>query len=263
MLIIGEKLNSTIPLIRKAINEKDKALIQNLAQKQTEAGADYLDINTAMENEVDDMQWAIEAIHEVVDTPICIDSTNPAAIKRGLEVIQKGRTMINSISLEKNRCEEIIALALEYDCQVIALTADDRGIPKTVDERLKITEQLVNILSKNNFNLDNLYVDPLVLPLAVNNHNAVIFFQSIVAIKKEFNVKTVSGLSNVSHSLPNRRLINRYFLAICTYLGMDAAILDPLDNKIMTALITAELLVGKDRLARTYLQTYRAGKLED
>ena len=263
MLIIGEKLNSTIPQIRKAIKTKDKYFIQKLAREQTEAGANLLDINTAMEDEVEDMQWVIEAVQEAVDIPLCIDSTNPAAIKRGLKVIHKGQTMVNSISLEKNRCEDILPLVLEYNCSVIALTTDDQGIPKTVDERLKITEKLLNILVKNNFNLDDLYIDPLVLPLAVDSRNADIFFQSMVKIKREFNVKTVSGLSNVSHSLPNRRLVNRYFLAICMSLKMDAAILDPLDKKIMTAVITTDLLAGNDRLARKYLQAYRAGDLED
>jgi len=262
LLIIGEKLNSTIPQIRKAIKDKDRVFIQRLAREQAEAGADFLDINTAMEDEVEDMQWVVETVQEAVDTPLCIDSTNPAAIKRGLESIQKGRAMINSISLEKNRCEDILPLALEYDCLVIALTTDDQGIPKTVDERLRITAKLFDILAKNSFDPNNLYIDPLVLPVAVDSRNADIFFQSLVKIKSEFQAKTVSGLSNVSHSLPHRHLLNRYFLAICTACKMDASILDPLDKQIMTALITANLLAGNDRLARKYLQAHRAGDLE-
>ena len=100
MLIIGEKLNSTIPQVRKAVKQKDSAFVQDMAIKQTEAGADLLDVNTAMGDEVNDMQWIIETIQQVVDTPLCIDSTNPRAIAKGLETAQ-GRVMINSISMEK------------------------------------------------------------------------------------------------------------------------------------------------------------------
>jgi 5-methyltetrahydrofolate--homocysteine methyltransferase len=208
------------------------------------------------------MQWMVESINEVLDIPLCIDSTNPAAIRRGLEV-NKSKSMINSITMEKKRLEGVLPLLLEYNCPAIALTTDDKGIPKTVDERLKITEQLVDILVKNNYDLNNLYVDPLVLPLAVDSNNAVLFFESLAAIKQKFQVKTVSGLSNASHSLPNRRIINRYFLAICMSAGMDAAILDPLDKKIMTAVTATDLLIGNDRLARNYLQAYRQGLLEN
>ncbi|MEG3069281.1 MAG: dihydropteroate synthase [Syntrophaceticus schinkii] len=159
MLIIGEKLNSTIPKVRKAIKEKDEAFVQELAQKQTEAGADLLDINTAMEDEVNDMQWIVETVQQVVNTPLCIDSTNPKAIEKGLETAQ-GRVMINSISMEKARLEGILPLALDARCELVALTTDDKGIPKTVEERLAITGRLIDILEKNSFPLEKLYVDP-------------------------------------------------------------------------------------------------------
>ena len=261
MLIIGEKLNSTIPQVRKAIKEKDVAFVQDLAKRQTEAGADLLDVNTAMEDEVNDMKWIVETIQQMVDTPLCIDSTNPKAIEMGLKTAQ-GRVMINSISMEKARIEGILPIALDAKCELVALTTDDSGIPKTVDERLAITGRLVDVLEKNDFPLEKLYVDPLVLPLAVSNDNALIFYQSLTEIKERYGVKTISGLSNVSHSLPQRRLINRYFLANCMNLGMDAAILDPLDSKIMTAIMVTNLLTNKDRFARNFLKSYRAGKLE-
>jgi cobalamin-dependent methionine synthase I len=262
LLIIGEKLNSAIARVREAIRDKDRAYIQDLARKQVEAGAGLLDVNTAMEDEVEDMQWLVETVQEAVDVPLCIDSTNPAAIKRAL-MTHKGRAMVNSITLEKNRIDGILPLVLAYNCPVVALTSDERGIPKTVADRLRITEQLIELLRKNNYDLDNLYIDPLVLPLAVNSGNAAIFFQSLEEIKRSFPVKTISGLSNVSHSLPKRRLVNRFFLTTCMSRGMDAAILDPLDKKMMNAVLTADLLLGNDRLARRYLQAYREGVLED
>ncbi|HBG21843.1 MAG TPA: methyltetrahydrofolate--corrinoid methyltransferase, partial [Peptococcaceae bacterium] len=180
----------------------------------------------------------------------------------GLETAQS-RVMLNSISMEKTRLEGVLPLALDAKCELVALTTDDNGVPKTVDDRLAIAGRLVDTIDKNNFPQEKLYIDPLVLPLAVSSDNAVIFYQSLVEIKKQYGVKTISGLSNVSHSLPKRRLINRYFLANCINLGMDAAILDPLDAHIMTAITVTSLLTNKDRFSRKYLQAYRDGILQD
>lgn len=262
MLIIGEKLNSTISSVREAIKAKDVAFVQDLARKQTEAGAHFLDVNTAMGNEVEDMEWMVRTVQAVVDTPLCIDSTNPEAIQAALK-IHKGKAMINSISLERGRVEGILPLVQEYGCSVVALTLDDNGIPKTAEERLQIAGRLVGILTRENVDLHKVYIDPLVLPLAVNSNNAQIFFQCIREIKNQLSVKTVSGLSNVSHSLPKRKLINRYFLTIALACGMDAAILDPLDGKLMTAVKTTQLLLDQDRFSRKYLQAFRAEMLED
>ncbi|GAB6174787.1 methyltetrahydrofolate cobalamin methyltransferase [Paradesulfitobacterium aromaticivorans] len=263
MLIIGEKLNSAIPSVREAILNKDVDFIKELAKKQAAGGADFLDINTAQGNsEIDDMEWVVRAVQEVVDVPLCIDSVSPDVIRKGLEVAQ-GKTMLNSISMETSRLEGMLPLIKEFDCAVIALTMDDNGIPKTTEERIKIAGQLVDILKKQNVDLEKVYFDPLVLPLAVDSNNGVIFFECLTEIKRLFNVKTVSGLSNVSHSLPKRKLINRNFLTICMSHGMDAAIMDPTDTKITSALIASNLLLNKDRFSRNYLKAFRNNSLED
>ncbi|MDK2815532.1 MAG: 5-methyltetrahydrofolate--homocysteine methyltransferase [Moorella sp. (in: firmicutes)] len=266
MLIIGEKLNSAIPSVRQIMEEKDVAAVQDLALRQAAAGAHYLDVNTAhCSDEIAYMEWIVRTVQEVTDAPLCIDSTVGPVIEKALETVKgdKSRVLINSISLEKNRLEQVLPLILEYQCPVIGLTVDDNGIPKTVEDRINIAERMVELLSKHNYNLDNLYIDPLVLPLAVNHANAVIFFQCLSEIKRLFKVKTVSGLSNISFNMPKRKLINRYFLAICMAHGMDAAILDPLDNKIMTAVTTVELLLGNDPFGKNFLKAYRKGTLED
>ncbi|MGB9660850.1 MAG: dihydropteroate synthase [Moorellaceae bacterium] len=265
MLIIGEKLNSAIPQVRDLIQAKDKAAVQDLALKQVAAGAHYLDVNTAHCNEVEDMEWLVETVQEVTEVPLCIDSTSGAAIARALKTIKgdKSKVIINSLSLEKSRVDEVLPLVLEHQCLLIGLTVDDQGIPKTVEDRIKITERMVELLSRHNYNLDNLYIDPLVLPLAVSHTNAAIFFRCLTEIKRLFNVKTVSGLSNISFNMPKRKLINRYFLTICMAQGMDAAILDPLDPKIMTAVTTVDLLLGNDPFGKNFLKAYRKGALED
>lgn len=265
MIIIGEKLNSAIPSVRQLIKDRDTAAIQDLARKQAAAGAHYLDLNTALEDELQNMEWLVNTVQEVADIPLCLDSTEAAVLKKGLDSVRgdKSKVLVNSISMEKKRLEEMLPLILENNCPVIGLTLDDNGIPKTAEDRIRLTEQLVDILTKNNFDLSKLYIDPLVLPLAVSHNNAGMFFQCIGEIKRLFNVKTVSGLSNISYNSPKRKIINRYFLSICMAFGMEAAILDPLDKKIMTALTTTEFLLGQDRFGKKYLKAFRADLLED
>lgn len=262
MLIIGEKLNSAIPSVREAISSKDADFIRDLARRQAGAGAHYLDVNTAMENEAEDMEWMVRTVQEATDLPLCIDSTDPGTMEKGLKAL-RGKGMINSLTLEKNRLEGILPLVLEYGFPVIALTADDSGIPKTVEDRLRLTDRLVNTLARHNYDTENIYIDPLVLPLAVSVENARTFFQCLKLIKDTYKVKTVSGLSNVSHSMPSRKIINRYFLAICMSCGMDAAIMDPTDKKTATAVLALDLLLGRDRFGRNYIKAHRTGELED
>ncbi|PKM81044.1 MAG: methyltetrahydrofolate--corrinoid methyltransferase [Firmicutes bacterium HGW-Firmicutes-14] len=265
MIVIGEKLNSAVPNIRELINAKNTAAVQDLALKQAEAGADYLDLNTAQGDELPNMEWIVNVVQEVTDLPLCIDSTSARAVKTGLDAVKgdKGRVLVNSISLEKSRLDEMLPLVLECRCRVIGLTVDDNGIPKTIEDRIRLTDRLVDILAKKNYDLSNLYIDPLVLPLAVHHANAGMFFECIREIKCRFNVKTISGLSNISFNMPMRKVINRYFLSIGMASGMDAAILDPLDNKIMTAVRVTDLLLGNDRFGKNYLKLYRSGVLTD
>lgn len=263
MLIIGEKLNSAIPSVREAMLNKDVSFIKELAKRQAAGGADFLDINTAQgSNEIDDMDWVVRAVQEVVDVPLCIDSVSPDVIKKGLQAA-KGKAMLNSLSMETSRLEGMLPLVREFDCSVIALTMDDNGIPKTAVERIKIAGQLVDTLKRENVDLEKVYIDPLVLPLAVDSNNGVIFFECLTEIKQLFSVKTVSGLSNVSHSLPKRKLINRNFLTICMSHGMDAAIMDPTDAKINSSVMATNLLLNKDRFSRNYLKAFRNNTLED
>lgn len=263
MLIIGEKLNSAIPSVKEAINNKDVAFVQDLARKQVEGGAQYIDVNTAQcNNEIEDMEWIVKVVQEAVDTPLCIDTVDAEVAARGLELC-KGKAMLNSISMEKARLEGMLPLIKKHGCSVIALTMDDSGIPKSAEERIRIAGELVDVLKQEGIDLNDVYIDPLVLPLAVSSDNGVLFFQCLREIKEKYNVKTVSGLSNVSHQMPRRKLINRYFLTICMAHGMDAAIMDPIDRKLTTAVITTDLLLNQDKFGRKYLKAHRSELLED
>lgn len=268
MLIVGEKLNSSIKRVAEAIEARDTAVIQDLARRQAEAGADYLDANAAIRvsQELDDLAWLIETIRAVTDRPLCIDSPNPAAIARGLELLRSsghpGRPLINSITAEPERLQGILPLAGQYHCPVVALTSDEQGIPTTVEDRLRIAGRIVAEAEKYGVPCEDLYFDPLVLPVSTDVRNAVLFMEALSAIKAEYpGVKTISGLSNVSYGLPKRKIINRAFLIMAMHAGMDAAILDPLDADLMGLLKAGEMLLGRDEFCMNYLMAYRSGML--
>jgi cobalamin-dependent methionine synthase I len=150
MIIIGEKINGSRKSVARAIAERDVAAIKNLAIIQSEAGSDWLDVNagTHPAQEVDDLLWLIEVIQSAVDTPLCLDSANPAALSAALEVTEK-TPLINSISGEPGRLEHILPLVTRFNCPVIALAMNDERIPETSDARMAIIRNVMQVIAQH------------------------------------------------------------------------------------------------------------------
>ena len=264
MLIVGELINASRKKIGTAIENQDKDTIQQIAVQQFENGADFIDANAGVfvGKEAEYLKWLVTTIQETVDTPCCIDSPDPAAIEAALSV-HKGTPMINSISMEKERFDALMPLIAGSDYKVVALCMSDAGMPETADARISIAEELVNNLVKNNIPLDNIYVDPLVQPLSTNDNYGNEFLESIEMIMSRFpGVHTVCGLSNISYGLPERMLLNQTFMIMAITKGLDGAIVNPLDNKMMAAIIAAEALAGNDEWCEQYLLAYRQKRFE-
>lgn len=264
MIIIGELINASRKTIKAAIEAKDAAAIQQVARDQAEAGADYIDVNAGIfvGKEPDYLTWLVETVQQVVDKPCAIDSPDPAAIAAALTV-HRGTPMINSISLEKERYEKVLPIIAGTQMKVIALCMSDKGMPQTVDDRLRITDELVNGLLKNNLKLENIFVDPLVQPLSVNDTFGVEFINAIERIVATFpGIHTACGLSNISYGLPARTFMNRTFITMAIAKGLDGAIVNPLDKRMMAAIIAAEALAGRDYFCGNYLTAFRAGLFE-
>ena len=262
MQIIGELINASRKTVALAIKKQDSAAIRNLVQTQFEHGADFIDVNAGVfvEQEADYLKWLVETVQKEADIPCCIDSPNPTAIEAALSV-HKGTAMINSISLEKDRFDKLIPLVAGTDLKVIALCMSDEGMPETVDERLIIAEKLVNELVRNNVPLENIYVDPLVQPVSTNIHYGMACLDAIERIMQALGCHTICGLSNISYGLPARKLLNRTFVSMAIAKGLDAAIINPLD-KLMTSAITAGLaLSGQDDFCMQYIKAYRNDNL--
>ncbi len=265
MLIIGEIINSTKDRVKEAIKARDAAFIALTARSQTEAGAGYIDVNCAVTSgsELQDMDWLLSVIQsEIPDVNICIDSPNYLAIEAALKAYHsKGSLMINSISGDEARIKSILPLAIKYNTKLIALVMDEKLMPHTAGERFEAARNIYERVKRMGFNAENLYFDPLIRPIATEPDQAVEFLKSIPLIKGLAGAKTVCGLSNVSYGLPNRRLINAAFLSMATQAGLDAAILDPLDKRIISSLRASGALLATDEYCGEYIRAFREGKL--
>jgi 5-methyltetrahydrofolate--homocysteine methyltransferase len=259
MIIVGELINASRKAIGEAIEKEDAAAIQKVATDQRENGADFIDVNAGVfvGKEVDYLKWLVSTVQEVVDGPCSIDSPDPKAIEAALE-LHKGTPMINSISMEKERYDALMPIVAGTDFKVVALCMSDAGMPETVDDRMKIADQLVNGLLQNNVPVENIYVDPLVQPVGTNSTYGVEFLNAIEKIVTTFKgIHTLCGLSNISFGLPERKFLNQTFMVMAIAKGLDGAIVNPLDKKMMANIVTAEALMGKDDYCANYLSAYR------
>ena len=264
MFIVGELINASRKQIGAAIENQDKDTIQQIAVEQVENGADFLDANAGIfvGKEAEYLKWLVATIQEATESPCCIDSPDPVAIEAALSV-HKGTPMINSISMEKERYDALMPIIAGTDYKIVALCMSDAGMPETAEARISIAEELINCLVKNNVPLENIYVDPLVQPLSTNDSYGTEFLTSIEMIMRKFpGVHTVCGLSNISYGLPERMLLNQTFMVMAITKGLDGAIVNPLDKKMMAAIVTAETLAGKDEWCAEYLQAYRQKRFE-
>lgn len=264
MIIVGELINASRKAIGAAIEAGDAAAIQKVATDQHAAGADFIDVNAGIfvGREAEYLKWLTESVQAVVDGPCALDSPDPDALEAALAV-HKGTAMINSISLEKERFEKLLPIVAGTDLKVVALCMSDAGMPETLDDRMAIADKLVNALLQKGVALDNIYVDPLVQPLSVNNGFGVAFLNAIEKIRETFaGIHTMCGLSNISYGLPNRKFLNQTFMSMAIAKGLDGAIVNPLDQRMMANIIGAEALAGNDQHCMNYLKAYRAGRFD-
>jgi 5-methyltetrahydrofolate--homocysteine methyltransferase len=214
-------------------------------------------------DEVQDMDWMVSVVQSgIKDVRICIDSPNYLAIEKAIQVYKgAGRVFINSITGEDERMKKILPLAVKANADVIALTMDDAGMPNTAEDRRDMAKKILSKTREAGLPDENLYFDPLIRPVSTEPDQAKEFLRSIPMIKDLGRVKTVCGLSNVSYGLPNRKLINSAFLTMAIQAGLDAAILDPTDKRMMSNVAAAGALLGTDEYCTSYIQAFRAGRL--
>lgn len=263
MLIVAERINASRTVIRTALEQLDAGAIQAEATAQAQAGAHYIDVNggTFPGHEPELLCWLVDTVQQVTDKPLCLDSSDPAALAAALPHVRQPAPMLNSITLEGERFERMLPLALEFRAKVVALCQGE-GVATTAQQKIDTASRLVERLTTAGVVLDDIYVDPLVFPLATDSSSGSAALEAFREITHRFpGVHTICGLTNVSHGLPARKLINRTFLLTATAAGLDAAILDPTDRELMATLHAGQAVLGRDEYCLRFLKAFRAGKL--
>jgi len=264
MLIIGEKINSSIPATAAAIEKRDADYIRKLAKDQVAAGAGMIDVNagTFVEEEVELLKWLITLVKEVTDVPLCIDSPNPVALEAAL-ALHREKSLVNSISLEAGRYASVLPVVKDSGASVVALCMDDRGIPNDAQGRIDIACKLADKLGAEGISPNDIYFDVLVQPISVNDTFGVAAMDAVKGIRERIpGAHTTCGLSNISFGLPERKLLNGAFAVALLCAGMDTLIIDPLDRRIMAVIAAARAVIGQDEFCDDYLKAYRAGGLK-
>lgn len=259
MIIVAERINATRKDIRTALENRDEAFIVKEAKAQFEAGADYIDLNAGanLETEVEDLHWMVDVVENALDARISLDSSGSEAILKTVNKV-KNTPMINSVSMESKKFEEMKPAIEARESDIIALSLDDKGLPKSSDQAFDNAGRIVAALEKLGVKRERIFVDPLIDPISVDNNNGLKALDTIRRIREDIEgVNIICGLSNISFGLPERFLVNRTFLTIAMGYGLNAAIADPLDKKLMSAAVVAEMLVGKDKHSRKYLTKFR------
>jgi len=243
MLIIGEKVNVMMKVIGGAIKNREKKPIQEMALLQAEGGANWLDINLgpATKEGPEKMRFVVESVQEVTDLPLALDTMNIEAMQEGLKVV-KGEVMVNSISSQQDRMDQLMPMAVEHDAWVVGLTLNAQGnVPRDANERVEVAYNILMNAQEHGIPMDKILIDPIVLPISVTQdqvHALVDSMDMLQGVFAEFDPApgTVVGLSNVSNSVPDESLcslINRTLLAVLMAKGLTAAILDPNDEELM------------------------------
>ena len=263
MILIGERLNGSFRDIGRAIQHKNPEPVKDWALAQVIGGADVLDLNVGPRSEdpVNDMRWLAAVVREVTDCHLCFDSTNFDAIEAGLEISGPGM-FINSCQAERSKIERAFPLATRHKARLIGLTMNDAGIPKDADARAALAMELVAAADEFGFPMEDLFIDPLVLPVSVAQEHIMEALKTISMVKTLATPapRTVVGLSNISQRALDRSLINRTFLVMAMAQGLDAAIVDVSDAALIDAVATSRILLNQEIYADSYLRLFRMRK---
>ncbi len=261
MIIIGEKINGSIPSVAKAIAERDEEHIKKLAIAQSEAGATYIDVCASVEDEieVETMKWLIDLVQSVTDTPIAIDSPNAKTCVECIQYCNKPG-LINSVSGEGDKMQVVFPVIADTKWDVVALLNDNSGIPKTAEDRIKVFDDIMAEAEKYGIKPNRIHIDPLVEMLCTSEDGIAMVEEVMHSIKEKYPTIHITGaVSNISFNLPARKLVNQAFVVLAMKAGMDSAVLDPLNRDMMGMIYATEACLGIDEMCIEYIGAYREG----
>ncbi|MDO4489896.1 MAG: dihydropteroate synthase [Lachnospiraceae bacterium] len=268
MIIIGEKINGSIPSIAKAIAERDADLIKARAEAQEAASEPFekvfLDCCASVpeEEEVETLKWMIDCIQEVSDLPIAVDSPSARVLAEAYKFCNKPG-LINSVSME-GAGEKIDILfpiiAANPGWDVAALCCDDTGIPKTAADRLRVFHDIMERAKEYGIAPNRMHIDPLIEMLCTSEDGIAMNKEVITTIREEYpDIHITAAISNISFNLPVRKILNQTFTVLCMEYGLDSAIVDPCNRDMVGTILAAEAMLGLDEYCMEYIGAYREG----
>lgn len=263
-VIIGERINPTgRKLLAKEMAEGNFERVRRDAIAQVAAGAHMLDVNAGvpLANEPALLAEAIRVVQEVVDVPICIDSSVVEALGAGLAVVQ-GKPLVNSVTGEEERLEVVLPMVAEYKAAVVGVSNDETGISYDVRERFKVAQKIVARAEAYGIPREDVIIDPLAMPAGAIPGAAATLFELVRMIREELGCNTICGASNISFGLPDRPALNGAFLSMAIAAGMTCAITNPLEAEIKRSILAADLMMGHDENCAAWIAAHRDGNDE-
>lgn len=258
--VIGERIN---PTGRKKFQEQlragDLSQIEVDVQAQVDGGADVLDVNMGvpLTDEADLLARAVKLVQSRTDLPLCIDSSVVEALEAGLAAYE-GKALVNSVTAEDDRLDQILPLVKRHGAAVIALANDETGIPETPAQRLEITRKIVHVATERyGIPVEDILIDPLAMTVGADTEAVNITLETIALIRAEFGLNMTMGASNVSFGLPARHTLNAAFLPMAMSHGLTSAIMDARTPAIVTSVRAADLLLGHDPWGASWIASYR------
>ncbi|MDD5667055.1 MAG: dihydropteroate synthase [Actinomycetota bacterium] len=259
-VLIGERINpSGKKWLKEALMKDDLDVVRREAVAQAEAGADVLDVNVGVFG-IDEkamLPRVVETVMGAVDLPLCIDTTDSAALQAALEAYD-GKPLVNSVTGEEASLSSVLPLVKEYGAAVVGLVQDDEGIPKDAVRRFQIAEKILRRAEDAGIPRQDVIIDCLVFSVGSDTSSGSQVLEAIRRVRGELGLNVTLGLSNISFGLPDRDLINGAFAAMAVLAGAGCLIVDV--EKVRPCVLAADLVAGKDSHARRYLADYRRRK---
>jgi 5-methyltetrahydrofolate corrinoid/iron sulfur protein methyltransferase len=259
MIFIGERINAGFKDIKEAIVAGDKDVIREWSRKQADAGADYIDVNLGTaSNRPEDLCWMIEAVQEEVDLPISIDNNKPSMLIEAVPICKKP-PLVNSTTAEDSKLDALLPIVAEHGASIIGLVMDETGSPKNADQRVENAGKILAKIMEYDMSPEQLFLDPIVMPLKFMQEQAA----EILSAAGQFKLFSdppphiVCGLTNISNGTTHKKLINRVFAAMLIANGLDAVILNVLDEELVNTILTAELVMNRSIYADSYIEAFR------
>jgi 5-methyltetrahydrofolate--homocysteine methyltransferase len=258
-VVIGERINPTgRKLLAEEMKAGDYSRVESDAVAQVAAGAHVLDVNAGipLADEPAILAESIRLVQSVTDVPISIDSSIVAALEAGLEAYE-GKPLLNSVTGEEERLEQVLPLVKKYGCAVIAISNDDTGISEDINVRFEVAKKIVERAEDHGIPRDDVVVDPLVMPIGAINSAGRQVLELVNRLRSELKVNTTCGASNLSFGLPNRNGLNAAFISMAIGSGMTSAITNPLHSELMQAVRGANVVMGNDAECARWIEAYR------